>query len=312
MDFRKNRTKSNTEQVNQTDYVCHNCANSQFSNHAPRSCHFGAEFFGTLVFVFLGQAALTSFELTGTQNDTITRQSATTIAYSLAYLLAILLTISSSGAHLNPAYSIARATYGYINWSLALKYILAQYSGAFSAAFFVHMTYSDKLAQRHSIGSLVGKNSTLKAHGHPLSTGKLFSSYPPTEVTMFQLIFSYIMASTFFFLLIIAIQESKPLRLSNQVKPIYMASALALVLVAFSANGGPVLNPAQDFSPRLYTALVGWGSSAFNLHQYQYFWICGIVAPHIGAILGFSIYQLLDRLGNQNITTDDYTSDDDT
>lgn len=309
MDFRQNQRKSNTEQV-QTEYVCRNRANSLPPN-GRRLCHFVSEFLGTLVYVFLGQAALTSFELMGTQNDTIARQSATTVAYSLAYLSSILLTISSSGAHLNPAYSIARASYGYIDWSLALNYILAQYLGAFVAAMLIHATYNDKLSQRHSIGSLIGKNSTLKAHGHPLSTGKLFSSYPPTEVSISPLIFSYILASTFFFLLIIAIQESRPLRLSNQVKPIYMASALALVLVAFSANGGPVLNPAQDFSPRLYTALVGWGSSAFNLHQYQYFWLCGIMAPHFGALLGFGIFQILDRWGNQNIT-DDYTSDDDT
>uniref|UniRef100_A0A6G1SI39 Aquaporin-9 n=1 Tax=Aceria tosichella TaxID=561515 RepID=A0A6G1SI39_9ACAR len=257
---------------------------------------FLAELLGTFVFVYLGQSALTSFELIGTQNDMLTRQFATILSYGLAYAFACLLTLNLSGAHLNPAYTFASATFGQLSWPRALSYFCAQYLGAFVAAIFLHATYSDKLTQRHTEGLLSGMNASLRAHGNILSTGKLFASHPPTEVSLGQLTISYTLATAHLTLLILAINDSRLIRIAKSLRPMYLAGALCLVLAAFSANGGPVWNPAQDFSPRLYIALFGWGSSAFNLYNYKYWCFCGLVAPHLGALIGFALYRLFDHL----------------
>lgn len=257
---------------------------------------FTSEFLGTFIFVYLGQATITSFELTGTQNDTINRQLATTLTHGLAYLLASLLAINLSGAHLNPAYTVASALYGYMRWSRAFNYLSAQYLASFVAALFLHVTYNDKLAQRHSEGLLNGINATLRAHGNILSTGKLFSSYPPTEVSLGQLFVSYILATTLLIFMLITIQDSKLIRVPLFVKPIYMAAALVLIQAGFSANGGPVLNPAQDLSPRLYISICGWGTAAFNMYNHHYWWLCGFIAPHIGAIIGFGLYHMMSHI----------------
>lgn len=257
---------------------------------------FISECFGTFFFVYLCQSTSTSFELLGTQNDTINRQLATTLTSALAFLLATLLTISLSGAHLNPSFTVASAICGYIKWSRAVRYLAAQYLGSFLAAILLHTTYSDKLAQRHSEGLLTGMNITLRAHGNILSTGKFFSSFPPIEVSLTQLCISYTLATAHLMLILIAVQDSKLVKIPQTIKPIYMTAALVLVQAAFSANGGPVLNPAQDFSPRLYIAIFGWGSSAFNLYHYNYWWICGLVAPHLGALIGFGLYRILNSL----------------
>lgn len=259
---------------------------------------FMSEFLGTFLFVFLGQSAMTSFELIGTQNDTMNRQLATIITYGLAYLLATLLALNLSGAHLNPAYTLTCALFGQLHWGRAISYTSAQYLGSFLAAIFLHATHSDKLTQRHSEGLLTGMNSTLRAHGNILSTGKLFSSYPPTEVSLTQLTISYVLATAHLMFLLLAIHESKLVRIPRSLRPFYLASALSLILAAFSSNGGPVINPAQDFSPRLYIAMFGWGSSAFNLYDYKYWWLCGIIAPHLGAIVGYGLYQVLNHLNN--------------
>jgi glycerol uptake facilitator-like aquaporin len=257
---------------------------------------FMAELLGTFIFVYLGQSALTSFELNGTQNDMLTRQLATILFYGLAYAFACLLALNLSGAHLNPAYTFASAIFGYLSWSRALGYLCAQYLGAFLAAIFLHVTYSDKLAQRHNEGLLFGLNASLRAHGNILSTGKLFASHPPTEVSLVQLTISYTLATAHLMLLILAVNESRLVRIAKSLRPLYLAGALCLILAAFSANGGPVWNPAQDFSPRLYIALFGWGPSAFNLYNYKYWWLCGLVAPHLGALIGFALYRLFDHL----------------
>lgn len=276
------------------------------------SCHsfkiFMSEFLGTFILVYLGQSTLASLELTGTSNDTINRQLATILTYGLAFLLATLLTLNLSGAHLNPAFTIAGSFFGYVKWGQVLTYLSAQYSGSFLAAIFLHATYSDKLSQRHTEGLLTGMNTTLRAHGNILSTGKLFSSYPPTEVSLTQLTISYTLATAHFMFILLSIHKSSNLiKMPLWIKPFYMALTLILIQAAFAANGGPVLNPAQDFSPRLYIALFGWGSSAFNLYHYNYWWLCGLVAPHIGALIGFGIHQVLAHLctiqndNNQNL-----------
>jgi len=254
---------------------------------------FTSEFLGTFIFVYLGQSSLASFELMGTQNDTINRQQATIFTYGLAFLMAALLTQNLSGSHLNPAYTLASTVFGYISWNQAFSYICAQYMGSFMAAIFLYATYSDKLAQRHSEGLLVGLNATLRAHGNILSTGKLFSSYPPNEVSLTQLFISYTLASIHLSILLIIIQESKLVRVPRCMKPVYMAASITLVQAAFSANGGPVLNPAQDFSPRIFIAMFGWTSSAFNPYHYNYWWLCGIISPHLGALIGFGVNRFL-------------------
>lgn len=267
---------------------------------------FAGELLGTFVFVFLGQSALSSFELIGTQNDIINRQLATLLTLGCAYLLAALLTISVTGAHLNPAYTFASAVYGYTRWGRAFTYVCAQYSGSFLAAIFLHATYSDKLNQRHTEGLLVGMNATLRAHGNILSTGKLFTSYPPTEVSLYQLSISCTLASAILMLILLAIQESKLVETPRCSRPIFMAITLFLVQAAFLANGGPVLNPAQDFSPRLYIAMFGWGLSSFNLYHYNYWWICGLVAPHLGALIGFALYQVLAHINELHNNKSDH------
>lgn len=264
---------------------------------------FVSEFLGTFLLVHLSQTGLTSLELIGTQNDTINRQMGTILIFGLAYMLAVLLTLNLSGAHLNPAYTVASAFYGRLSWSQAINYLVAQYSSSFLSAIFLHATYSDKLNQRHSEGLLLGNNSTLRAHGSILSTGKFFSSYPPTEVSLTQLTISYTLASAHFILFLALIQESKLIRIPRCMRPIYMSAALVLVQAAFSANGGPVLNPAQDFAPRLYIALSGWGSASFNLHHYTYWWLCGLLAPHVGALIGFALYRLLTQLSESKLVS---------
>lgn len=288
-----NHRQSDRPSKGQTVHLSHCPGEYVQSKLRHSSRRFSLELTGTFVFVYLSQAALTSFELMGTQNETISRQLAVTVMLGLAYLMASELTMKLSDAHLNPAYTMASYLFDGGSFKEALGRQLAQYSGAFLAAVFLHISYYDKLSQRHSEGLFSGMNATLRAHGNILSTGKLFTSQPPTEASLAQLFVSYLLASSLFTMLIVAIRDSKLVNIPCHLRPVYMAAALTLVQAAFAANGGPVLNPAQDFAPRLYIFLFGWGPAAFNLYRYLYWWLCGLVAPYAGAACGFLAYRVL-------------------
>ena len=57
---------------------------------------------------------------------------------------------------------------------------------------------------------------------------------------------------------------------------------------SFGFNCGYAINPARDFSPRLFTAVAGWGSEVFTAGNY-FFWV-PIVGPCVGAVLGGAAY----------------------
>ena len=53
-----------------------------------------------------------------------------------------------------------------------------------------------------------------------------------------------------------------------------------------------ILNPARDLAPRIFTTIAGWGWSSFNPLGGHYWWVAGLVGPHVGAVVGGWVYLL--------------------
>ena len=70
------------------------------------------------------------------------------------------------------------------------------------------------------------------------------------------------------------------------------SSALLVVAigVAFGFNAGYAINPARDFGPRLFTAVAGWGGGVFTAGN-GWWWV-PIVGAVVGAILGAWLYDV--------------------
>ena len=120
---------------------------------------FTAEAIGTFILVLFGVGAVHAAVLTGAQSGIWQ----VAIVWGIAIMLAIYTVGSISGAHLNPAITIALATYGRHRWSKVVPYILAQLVGAFVAAAvlfsffsgFIKAKESDKQVLRGEPGSIV-------------------------------------------------------------------------------------------------------------------------------------------------------------
>ena len=75
------------------------------------------------------------------------------------------------------------------------------------------------------------------------------------------------MIGTFLLLLgIFAITDSKNSKRSDGVglKPLAIGLLLLVIGAAFGFNSGYAVNPARDFSPRLFTAMAQWGPDVFT------------------------------------------------
>uniref|UniRef100_A0A1I8A3B1 Aquaporin n=1 Tax=Steinernema glaseri TaxID=37863 RepID=A0A1I8A3B1_9BILA len=75
------------------------------------------------------------------------------------------------------------------------------------------------------------------------------------------------------------------------LQPFYIGFMMLITGIAL-ANAGNAMNPARDFSPRLFTWIVGYGSEVWSYNDYCWFWI-PLVFPFIGAGLGAWMYHLL-------------------
>src|SRR5687767_5586170 len=102
---------------------------------------FIGEFLGTFLLVFFGCGSVATAVLTGAQVGIFQ----VAIVWGLGIATAIYLTASLSGAHLNPAVTIAFAACGRFQGRQVGKYIVAQFAGAFVASVAIYFLYRGSL-----------------------------------------------------------------------------------------------------------------------------------------------------------------------
>lgn len=118
-----------------------------------------AEFFGTFILILFGVGVVAQVVAGGIgDHDSITW------AWGFGVMLGIFAAGKISGAHLNPAVTIALAAYQGFPWKKVLPYSLAQTAGAFVAALIVRWNYTDLIAAVDP--------------GHTIATQGIFSTLP--------------------------------------------------------------------------------------------------------------------------------------
>src|SRR4029453_12139727 len=99
-----------------------------------------AEFFGTLILIAFGVGVVAQTGLSKQVNGWFL---AINIGWRLAVMLGIYTSAGVSGAHLNPAVTVALAVHRAFPWSKVLPYTIAQVAGAFAASALVFATYRE-------------------------------------------------------------------------------------------------------------------------------------------------------------------------
>ena len=215
-----------------------------------------AELIGTMFILLFGNgvcAMNTLFNLGGYVNITF--------AWGLAVFLGIMVSTRISGAHLNPAVTLSLVLTKRFAPAKAPFYILAQMLGAFVGAAIVYYFYQAKFAE---------VDPTLS------HTAGIFTTFP--AVTAFMPGFmAEVIATAILMFGILAIVDHCTADKAGFLAPFGVAALIVAIGMSFGGMHGYAMNPARDFSPRLFTALVGFSNN--GLSGGSTIWLAGIIQP---------------------------------
>jgi glycerol uptake facilitator protein len=233
------------------------------------------EFFGTMVLILFGDGVVaTAFLFEPFNNEWIV----VILGWGLAVMLGIYVTGAISGAHLNPAVTLGLAVRGKVAWSKVLPYMVAQVLGAFVAAGILYFVYQGAI--NHFIGSA---NIADAAKG----AGFVFYTHPQSFIGTFGAFGDEFIGTALLVGLIFAIVDGRNQPVQANLNPLIIGFLIVAIGASFGRNTGYAINPARDFGPRLWVALVSGGES-LSVNNF-YFWI-PIVAPLAGGVVGAYIY----------------------
>jgi len=239
-----------------------------------------AEFIGTGLLIFFGVGCVAALILAGTEFG----QWEISIIWGLGVSMAIYVTVGVSGAHLNPAVTLALASFKGFDKKKVLPYILSQIAGAFSSTGLVYYLYRDLFINFEAANKIT--RGTLES----MATARIFSTYPNSLLNNFQAFAVEIVITTILMLTILAVGDDKNGTPKGHMSAILIGIVVALIGGSLGALTGFAMNPARDFGAKLFAFVAGWGKIAFTGGlSNPYFWV-PILGPICGTHLGIIIY----------------------
>jgi MIP family channel proteins len=239
-----------------------------------------AEFLGTFVLIVFGSAVVAQVLLSGGSHG---GYISINLAWGLAVTMGVYVSAGVSGAHLNPAVTLALAVHRQFPWRKVLPYWAAQMAGAFVASAVTFFTYHEAFDRFDGgVRQVTG----------PHATAGIFATYPQEFLSNVPGgVVDQVVGTALLILVIFAIGDRRNSAPDAAIAPVLVGLLVVLVGMTFGFNAGYAINPARDLGPRLFTAVAGWGSEVFRAGHH--WWWVPIVGPCVGAVLGGAVYDLL-------------------
>jgi glycerol uptake facilitator protein len=242
-----------------------------------------AEAIGTMLLVLLGDGVVANVVLERTKGQNAGWIVITT-GWGVAVAIAVYCVGRISGAHLNPAVTIALAAIGSFPWTQVPGYIAAQLAGAFIGAVLVWLAYLPHWGETADPAAKLGVFCTGPAIRHGF--GNVVSEFIGTAVLLFGLLAIAANAQT----LVKPGDVDLSVVFSRGLQPLLVGILVLGIGLSLGGPTGYAINPARDLGPRLAHALLpipGKGSS-----DLAYSWI-PVAAPILGGLAGAGLYVLV-------------------
>ncbi len=241
------------------------------------------EIFGTFILILLGDGVVANVGLAPRLASGAYNWNTITFGWAFAVIVAVYVSAGVSGAHLNPAVTIALAVKRGFPWGKVAPYIVAQIVGAFLGAAGVYLVYMEGLkgAGMPNVwctgpGSVFG-NSFWGAVG---------DKGAGTGYSLLNAVIAEIFGTAVLLWGVLASGDSKNTGLMHNLGPFLVGGTVLAVGLSLGGPSGYAINPARDFGPRLFGLVAG----TKDLFVGSYWLVAPILAPIVGGILGAFTY----------------------
>lgn len=212
-----------------------------------------------------------------------------TWGWAMAVAFGVYVAGGVSGAHINPAVTLAFAVRRRFPWVKVVPYWISQLVGAFAGAALVYAVYHD------AIDAFDQAMPGPKTHGHTLASFSIFATFPAPyfQGGYWGPLVDQIVGTAFLVMLVVALIDLRNMAVQANLGPLLIGFVVAAIGMSFGTNAGYAINPARDFGPRLFTFFAGWGDLALPgslAGAFSNYWWVPIVGPLIGGVVGVLVY----------------------
>jgi len=250
-----------------------------------------AEYVGTFVLVFFGVGAVNAAVATGAQAGLWQ----VAVVWAVGVSLSIYASASLSGAHLNPAITLAAAIYEGFSWLRVIPYAIAQTAGAATASLVLYGMFSEAIIEFERRRGLLrgGPGSELSAmvFGEYFPNPSIFGTAEeawrvvgPFAAFLAELVGTAMLA----FLICILTRDRNTARPSAGTTPLFIGLTVAAIISVIAPLTQAGLNPARDFGPRLVSYFLGWGEIAIPGPRGGWLSVY-VLGPFCGAVIGWGV-----------------------
>lgn len=239
----------------------------------PMSMYF-AEFVGTAMLLLLGNGVNMTLSLKHSYGKG-GGWMCTCFGWGVSVTMAAYFVGWASGAHLNPAVSLALAVAGTLDWALLPGYIIAQVLGGILGATLAYLTYKRQMDEEPDVGTKLG----------------VFSTGPSIDDAKWNVV-TEIIGTAVLMIGILAIGYGQN-QMPAGIGPVVVGLLIMVIGLGLGGATGFAINPARDLGPRIAHAILpikGKGDS-----NWKYAWI-PVVGPLIGGVLGTLIFKFLCQM----------------
>jgi len=223
---------------------------------------FFAELVGTLILILLGDGVVANVVLKNSKGNG-SGWIVITTGWALAVAIPALIFGSYSGAHFNPALTIALAVIGKVAWSQVPIYLAGQFLGAFLGAALVFIFNYDQFKSTDNKGDKLA----------------VFCTGPAVRNTTINFICEVVGT----FVLVFGILGMGAQNLTNGMGTLFVGLLIWAIGLSLGGTTGYAINPARDLAPRIAHAILPIPNKGDS--DWGYAWI-PVIAPIVGAVLG--------------------------
>jgi glycerol uptake facilitator protein len=243
------------------------------------------EVFGTFILILLGDGVVANVGLAPRLAAPAYNWNTITLGWAFAVIIAVYVTGGVSGAHLNPAVTLALAVKRDFPMGKVIPFWVAQLIGAFLGAAGVYLTHSDGLAATGMPNVwCTGPGSVFGATFWGGTGGGSIGSYSLITATITEIIGTAVLMWG-----ILGSGDAKNMGLKDNLGVFVVGGVVLAVGLSLGGPSGYAINPARDLGPRLFGTIVG----TTGLFSGLYWLVAPIIGPLIGGVLGIYLYDIL-------------------